>query len=86
MSRDVEAVCLAIFRDTLKHGPHAGLSDTALLQTEIKSLDLDSLAKMEMILNLEDELHIMMDEVEISNATCLSDIIQLVDHQSTEEA
>lgn len=85
MSNDVETVCLAIFRDTLKHGPHAGLSDTALLQMDVKSLDLDSLAKMEMILNIEDEMRIMMDEVEISNANCLQDIVNLVDHHSTEK-
>ena len=86
MTNDVQAACLAIFRDTLKHGPNAGLSDAALLQADVKSLDLDSLAKMEMILNIEDEMNIMMDEVEISNASCLQDIVNLVDHHSTEKA
>lgn len=85
MNNDVQAVCLTIFRDTLRHGPHAGLSDAELLKVDIKSLDLDSLAKMEMILKIEDEMHIMMDEIEISNATCLRDIINLADHRSTEK-
>ena len=81
----MQAVCLAIFRDTLKHSPHAGLGDAALLAADIRSLDLDSLAKMEMILKIEDELHIMMDETEISDAACLKDIIELVGHRSTEK-
>lgn len=82
---DLQTVCLAIIRDTLKDSPHAGLADEELLQTEVKSLRLDSLAKMEMILNIEDEMNIMMDEVEISNAACLQDIVNLVNHRSTEK-
>ncbi len=86
MKDDVQTVCLAIIRDTLKDSPHAGLNDEELLQTDVKSLRLDSLAKMEMILNIEDAMHIMMDEVEISNAACLRDIVNLVNHRSTEKA
>lgn len=85
MKDDVQTVCLAIIRDTLKGSPHAGLDDEELLQTDVKSLRLDSLAKMEMILNIEDAMHIMMDEVEIYNAACLQDIVNLVNHRSTEK-
>ncbi|WP_108881058.1 acyl carrier protein [Anderseniella sp. Alg231-50] len=85
MKDDVQTICLAIIRDTLKDSLQAGLTDEELLQTEVQSLRLDSLAKMEMILNIEDTLHIMMDEVEISNAACLQDIVNLVDHRSTEK-
>ncbi|MEO9875923.1 MAG: hypothetical protein ABJM26_07920 [Anderseniella sp.] len=85
MKNDVQSACLAIFRDTLKDSPHAGLSDDRLLQIDVKSLRLDSLAKMEMILNIEDTMDIMMDEVEISNASCLQDIVNLVTHRSTEK-
>ncbi|MEM7636187.1 MAG: hypothetical protein AAF299_16600 [Pseudomonadota bacterium] len=86
MKADMQTKCLAIIRDTLKDSPHAGLTDDELLRTEVKSLRLDSLAKMEMILNIEDALHIMMDEVEISNADHLQDIVNLVTHRSTEKA
>lgn len=85
MTDDVQTVCLAVIRDTLKDSPYAGLNDEELLQIDVKSLRLDSLAKMEMILNIEDAMHIMMDEVEISNAARLQDIINLVNHRSTEK-
>lgn len=85
MKDDMQTMCLAVIRDILKDSPHATLTDQELLQTDVKSLRLDSLSKMEMILNIEDAMHVMMDEVEISNATSLQDIVNLVNHRSTEK-
>ena len=78
---------LALMRDAIHTnapkdgGPSAAeLSDDAVLATLISDLNLESLAKMELVMNIEAESGVLLDEALVQRAKTVADLWQAVLH------
>lgn len=69
---------LGVVRKTLQENADAYADDTALLRAEIDALDIDSLGKLEMVMELEKEFGLMLNETEIAACRSVSDLVSLV--------
>lgn len=69
---------LGVVRKTLQENADAYADDAALLRAEIDALDIDSLGKLEMVMELEKEFGLMLNETEIAACRSVSDLVSLV--------
>lgn len=69
---------LGVVRKTLQENADAYADDVALLRAEIDALDIDSLGKLEMVMELEKEFGLMLNETEIAACRSVSDLVSLV--------
>jgi len=69
---------LGVVRKTLQENADAYADDAALLHAEIDALDIDSLGKLEMVMELEKEFGLMLNETEIAACRSVSDLVSLV--------
>jgi acyl carrier protein len=69
---------LGVVRKTLQDNADAYADDAALLRAEIDALDIDSLGKLEMVMELEKEFGLMLNETEIAACRSVDDLVSLV--------
>ncbi len=80
MTDKFEAAVLDIFRSIRANSPvvdqQIALSDA--LHADLSELALDSLERMDLIMQIEDVFHIALDERDVIRCTTLAELAQLV--------
>lgn len=66
---------LEVVRKLLAEKVEEYVDDADLLQAEINSLAIDSLGKLELIMELEDAYSVMMNETDIVNCRTIGEVI-----------
>lgn len=71
-------LALKIVRKTLQDNAAEYSDDSALMAADIDKLDIDSLGKLEMVMELEKEFGLMLNETEVATCKRVGDLISLV--------
>lgn len=79
MSSDGNARALGIVRRLLAERLAGRDDEPSIRKTQIDSLDLDSLTKLELILELEDAFAISLSEAKIAACRTIGDLLSLVE-------
>lgn len=71
---------IALVRDALTPDAAvaAGLSNEQFEKLQLDELDLDSLGKMELVMQIEDTLGVLLDEEDMIACATVSDLVELV--------
>lgn len=69
---------LNVLRRVLHEKAEEPSDNSILMETDIDKLDLDSLGKLEMVMELEEEFDIMLNESEIVSCKNVGDLVSLV--------
>lgn len=78
MSDETRSRALGIVRRTLQENAAEFSDDVALLAAVIDELDIDSLGKLEMVMELEKEFGLLLNEAEIAGCRSVGDLVSIV--------
>lgn len=78
MLDEKQSKALRIVRKSLPSSAVEYSDDAALMGAEIERLDIDSLGKLEMVMELEKEFGFMLNETEIASCNSVGDLVSLV--------
>ena len=82
MSRETPDSAIAIVRAAIGEKAEQFPTDSLLLDARIDELDLDSLTKLELVLNLETRFSTLANENEIVACRTLGELVHLVSRSS----
>jgi acyl carrier protein len=80
MTTDIEQRTMSIVGALLKRKDEAVVArvDGNLLEVQFSSLDLDSLEKMELIMEIEDAFGVMLDQEDVVECHKVSDLVTVI--------
>lgn len=78
MLDEKQSLALGVVRKTLQDSAAKYSDDAALMGADIEKLDIDSLGKLEMVMELEKEFGLMLNETEIASCRSVGDLVSLV--------
>lgn len=78
MLDEKQSLALGVVRKTLQDSAAEYSDDAALMGADIEKLDIDSLGKLEMVMELEKEFGLMLNETEIASCRSVGDLVSLV--------
>ena len=78
MLDEKQSLALGVVRKTLQDSASEYSDDAALMGADIEKLDIDSLGKLEMVMELEKEFGLMLNETEIASCRSVGDLVSLV--------
>jgi acyl carrier protein len=84
MADELHGRGLAIVRQVLGEQVDEYGDDTALINAQIEDIGLDSLVKLDLVLQLEDAYFTMADETAVAGCETIGELISLVSRSSAQ--
>ena len=75
----VSQVCEVVRTNMGRVGDFSDLDETSFLATPFSELELDSMAKMEMVMVVEEKFSILLNEGEVQNCETVGEFANLVE-------
>lgn len=86
MFDETQTRALHVVRRIIQENAAGYPDDADLMGAVIDNLDIDSLGKLEMVMELEKEFGFMLNETEIASCKSVGDLVSLVAHTSAKPA
>jgi acyl carrier protein len=78
VKNEIKVRALGVIKAVLAEAVPTGMTDAALLDLPLEDLAIDSLSKLELVLELEKTFGLLLDETRIAACRSLGDLVSLV--------
>jgi len=78
MNDEIKARALGVIKAVLAESVPANTTDAGLLDLPLEDLAIDSLGKLELVMELEKTFDLLLDETRIAACRSLGDLVSLV--------